>query len=195
MKVLLPTPHGSTLLAQNIKLLCELCGQAPLLSTNNPDLFQEQAGLARCIADEKAAIGPLAGFVAALTATRAEALVFVAGDMPFLTLTVLQSFVTEFEQSNAMGLWAKHNGYPQPFPSILSTQALEPLQEAVSRGEHSLQKVFSRHLSLKFWSEDSKRALDQTGQSFNNINDLADLERYLGQPSADVLNRLRQIQQ
>lgn len=191
IKALLPSDDGSTLLRRNARLLQELCGSAPLLSTNNPALFQGCVGLDSFVEDDER-IGPLGGFLSTLRATKADALFFVAGDMPFLGKAVLESFMKEFQKSGQHGLWYQDDGFGQPFPSILSKSCLPEIETAVEAGEFSLQKVFQGRLSLATWSEESKCALDPEGRSFNNINSYADLESYLGLNRAQVMTLLGQ---
>jgi molybdopterin-guanine dinucleotide biosynthesis protein A len=176
VKALIQNPDGLTLLARNVALLTQICGGPPLLSSNRLDLFESEPGIDKCVMDLGDPIGPLGGLIAVLSATNSDAVLFVAGDMPRLSAPVLQSFVDEFRESSGDGLWARHENKYQPFPSILAKSALEPLKTAAEAGERSLWKIFSQRLQLAEWSADSKRALDQTGRSFNNINSPDDLE-------------------
>ncbi|MDF1665467.1 MAG: molybdenum cofactor guanylyltransferase [Planctomycetota bacterium] len=193
IKALLPTPDGTTLLRRNAQLLEEISGCLPLLSTNDPTLFLGELGLDSFVEDlngEK--IGPLGGFLSTLRKTEVDALIFVAGDMPFLDKAVLQSFVDEFQDSGHQGLWSMSGGFGQPFPSILSKSCLPELEMAYKDRLFSLQKVFQGRLSMATWSEESKCALDPEGRSFNNINSYADLESYLGLNRAQVMTLLSQ---
>lgn len=193
IKALLPTPEGTNLLRRNAQLLEAVTGCAPVLSTNDPALFQGEAGLDSFVTDSPGEkVGPLGGFVSTLRRTKADALIFVAGDMPFLERAVLESLVKEFQESEQQGIWSKNGGYGQPFPSILRRDCLSILEAAISDGLFSLQKVFQGRLSLATWSEESKWALDPEGRSFNNINSFADLESYLGLNRAQVMTLLRQ---
>ena len=190
LKALLPTPSGSSLLQKNVSLLRELCGRKPLLSTNSPASFANEVGLDTILEDDGPKIGPLGGFLSTLRRTKADALIFVAGDMPFLEKTVLESFVDEFRKSQAQSLWAVIDGFGQPFPSILSKECLITLEAAAKTGLFSIQKIFRNRLSMAVWSEESKCALDPEGRSFNNINSFADLEDYLSLSHNDVLELL-----
>lgn len=194
LKALLPTPAGSSLIQQAIAILTKVCQGPPLLSTNNPAQFPRELAVEARVPDESRFLskGPLAGLLSTLRVTEADALLFVAGDMPFLDEAVLGSFLGEFRNSEADGIWSVSESFGQPFPSILSKNCVPELEAALEEGCFSLQRVFRSRLSLATWREESKRALDPEGRSFNNINSYADLESYLGLTRAEVLTLLSQ---
>ena len=124
--------NGETLTERALRKLKAVCGDVAIAG-GSPEL----ARFGRVIADPTSGLGPLAGIVAALEQTSSDRNLFLAVDMPFVPVAVLESLVSGSETE--MVLLAKADGYVQPLCGIYSRAALPVL-----RGE-----LEARRLKLK----------------------------------------------
>jgi len=90
--------------------------------------------------------GPLGGVYSALKTTRAEAVLFLPCDTPFLSGALLRRFVAEFEGARA--LFGITQGKPG-FPIILPRSLLPIVEQQIEAGAfalHDLARVTEAHL-------------------------------------------------
>lgn len=83
--------------------------------------------------------GPLGGIYTALKTSRADAELFLACDMPFVSSTLLQEISAELSPSR-IAAFAVVDG-TAGFPFVIRRKALPVVEAQMARGEFSLQKL------------------------------------------------------
>lgn len=84
--------------------------------------------------------GPLGGVLTALTTNRADTLVFLSCDMPFITADWLQRLVRELERSKAQGVFTQQEQFAG-FPFVVKSSVLAEVEALRGKGQHSLQAL------------------------------------------------------
>jgi molybdopterin-guanine dinucleotide biosynthesis protein A len=123
------------------------------------------------VADDPPSRGPLSGVAASLKQMRAQHLLALAIDMPFMTEEFLTYLCNQIEP--CQGVIAKIDGRFEPLSAIYPREALPNVQSALSGEDFSLQTLVSR-----LATEGKLRVLSVTSQERNlflNVNELADL--------------------
>jgi molybdopterin-guanine dinucleotide biosynthesis protein A len=129
----------------------------------------------RVVADRvPGGIGPLAGLDAALDALpgAADAVVCVAGDMPFLSQAVLE--MLRDRAPAAVALVPRIDGRPEPLLARYGRACAPLVREQIGRGEYAVQRLLER-LPATFLDEAALRAIDPGLRSFVNVNTPDDL--------------------
>ena len=90
--------------------------------------------------------GPLGGVYTALKATKASAVLFLACDMPFVSVEILHQMLRRFELSNQSLFVQTSEG--AGFPFVLRKDVSPVVKEQVKRREFSIQKL-ARRLKAK----------------------------------------------
>lgn len=119
--------------------------------------------------DLKPRCGPLGGIYTALKTTRAEAVLFLACDMPFVSAVLLQRVLENFRPGQS-ALFVR-DGDRVGFPFLLRRSVLPVVINQLARAEFSLQKLAT---ILKAKTIRVPRAM--SGELFN-INTPADWEK------------------
>ena len=123
------------------------------------------------VADDPPSRGPLSGLAASLTQMRAQHLLALAIDMPFVTEEYLKFLCTHIEPGR--GVIPKIDDRFEPLAAIYPREALPNVQSAFSGEDFSLQTLAGR-LAAK----GKLRVVSVTSQDRNlflNLNELADL--------------------
>jgi molybdopterin-guanine dinucleotide biosynthesis protein A len=123
------------------------------------------------VADDPPSRGPVSGLAASLGQMRAEHLLALAIDMPFMTEGYL-SFLCD-QIGPGCGVVAKIDDRFEPLSAIYPREALPNVQSALSGEDFSLQTLAGR-----LAAEGKLRVVSVTSQERNlflNVNELADL--------------------
>ena len=83
--------------------------------------------------------GPLGGIYTALKTSRADAEMFLACDMPFISPALLNEISTKLSPSR-LAVFAVVDG-TAGFPFVIRTQALPVVEQQIARGDFSLQRL------------------------------------------------------
>jgi molybdopterin-guanine dinucleotide biosynthesis protein A len=120
--------------------------------------------------------GPLAGIYQGLRHCRSEYLYVVACDMPFISLEYIQYLQGIVNQKPVDACVARRDdGRYEPFNSFFNKRCIEPLYEALVRGEYKISILLDR-LNLHIVDAATAKTFN-AGDMFFNINDKADLAR------------------
>lgn len=121
--------------------------------------------------DAVARCGPLGGIYTGLMRSKAEAAIFLACDMPFVTTELLEEMLRVFERQAAAGIFAGENGRAG-FPCVLRREAaLEIVRKQIVRSEFSLQAL-AKKLRAKVMRPGRSAA-----RELSNINTPAELKK------------------
>jgi molybdopterin-guanine dinucleotide biosynthesis protein A len=123
-----------------------------------------------------AGLGPLAGLDAVLATLppTIDAVVCVAGDMPFLSAALLERLRDGVP--GAPALVPRVGGRPEPLLARYGRGAAPIVREQLARGAHAMVDLLAR-LSVTWIDEPELRSLDPDLRSIVNINTLEDLAR------------------
>lgn len=113
--------------------------------------------------------GPLGGVFTALRRSRANAVLFLACDMPWVTPALLQALMRR-AVSSGWAVFVRQAGVAS-FPFVLSRAALPIVAEQIKRKEFSLQEL-ARRLRARFWTPPS-----HWQAQLHNLNTPEDWER------------------
>jgi molybdenum cofactor guanylyltransferase len=123
------------------------------------------------VADDLPSRGPLSGLAASLTRMRAQHLLALAIDMPFMTAEYLTFLCSQIEPCR--GVIAKIDDRFEPLSAIYPQEALANFQSALLGPDFSMQTVADR-----LAAEGKLRVVSVTSQEkklFLNLNEPADL--------------------
>ena len=121
-------------------------------------------------------LGPLAGLDAVLAALppSLDAVVCVAGDMPFLSAALLERL--RDGAPGATALVPRVGGRAEPLLARYGREVAPIVREQLARGAYAMIDLLAR-LSVTWIDEDELRALDPELRSIVNVNTLDDLAR------------------
>ena len=128
------------------------------------------------VSDRVAGAGPLAGLSAALGALNAEAdaVVCVAGDLPFLAPALLRALRDEAPDADALA--PRPGGRAEPLCARYATRLSAAADARLAEGRLALHELLAA--SATVWLDDPALAhLDPAGHSFFNLNTPDDLRR------------------
>lgn len=84
--------------------------------------------------------GPLGGILTALKQSRAETLVFLSCDMPFISSTWIKKLVRVQKQTGAKAVFTQQEEFAG-FPFVLCAETLEIVEQQRAQGRYSLQAL------------------------------------------------------
>jgi molybdopterin-guanine dinucleotide biosynthesis protein A len=149
----------------------------PALGPALASLLGSDAARVRVVADRLpgGGIGPLAGLDAALSALpeAIEAVVCVAGDMPFLDPSVLE--LLRDSAPEAAAVLPLVGGHREPLLARYSRACAPVVREQIQRGDHAMWRLLGRLPLVSFIDERALRAVDPQLRCLFNVNTPDDL--------------------
>lgn len=153
--------EGHTILERQIAVLAPRV--AEILVSSPADL----AGL-RTVRDAIDGAGPLAGIAAGLAAARTPWLLVVAGDMPYLTVALIDQLIAaRGEDLDAVGL--RVNDLPEPLCCLLHARALAAVERRLADRRYKASGLLTDEGLHVRWLTDADPA------ALRNLNSPADL--------------------
>ena len=163
--------EGRRIIDRQLEVLSPLFGRVVIVA-NDPTPF---AGLGLPVIPDRVGPGrgPLAGIDAALGWLPAEtdAVVCVAGDMPFLALAILRALR---DAPAAPAVVPRPGGSLEPLCARYDRALAPAIAAALAAGELAVHALLSRP-GVAFLEDDELRALEPNLRSFTNINAATDL--------------------
>ena len=130
----------------------------------------------RWITEERRGLGPLAGMEAGLAAAR-NSLVFVAaGDMPFLSATLIGYLLERLEGLRVGAVVPRHRGRAHPLCAAYDREILPSVESALDRGVRSMRGLLKSMDSVEYVESELRRFGDPD-LYLMNVNSPEDLER------------------
>jgi molybdenum cofactor guanylyltransferase len=119
--------------------------------------------------------GPLAGVLGGLAAARSPTVLVVGGDMPALSVAVLEAMVALLLASDASAVVLEHDARGRPLPMALRRdQSLTTAFALFAGGERRL-RALAEALSAAVLPEAAWRTIDPDGKTLRDIDTEADL--------------------
>ena len=144
-----------------------------LVVANDPTPWRARG--VEVVADRVVGAGPLAGLSAALAAAGdAEAVVCLAGDLPFLSPALLTALRDRAPEADALA--PRPAGRAEPLCARYAVRARAVVDERLAQGRLALHELLTELAAV--WLDDAALAtLDPAGLSFVNLNTPDDLRR------------------
>jgi molybdopterin-guanine dinucleotide biosynthesis protein A len=146
-------------------------GTDVLVTTNTPEAF-DFLGV-RLVPDDHPGAGPLAGLQTALRAARAERVLVLACDLPFVCVPLLKHLLRVAPEADAV--LPRWHGELEPLHAVYRRTCLGPIEQALAEGR---QRMISFHPSIRLVvvEEEDILAFDPQGLTFFNVNSLDELQ-------------------
>jgi molybdopterin-guanine dinucleotide biosynthesis protein A len=146
------------------------------------------------VRDAHADAGPLAGLAAALAATRANRILVVGGDMPFLVEGVLAVLLAALLDPAVQVAALEHDGRSRPLPiAVRRDPALKAAQAALDHGDRRLRAILETLATVAI-PESTWRALDPSARTIADVDTPADLDSGVDRGAADTRRPLPEEQ-
>lgn len=166
---------GTTILERTTGILNHLF-ESVVIVTNHPEKYSDYREC-RLTSDIFRGAGPLGGLHAALTAVDTDALLMVAGDMPYISAAVIDQLIGSWNELACEALIPLHNGHMEPLCALYSLSLRERLEEFLTLGSSFAIRDFLKLVETEYVE------IDITGYErnpFANINSPDDLTRLTG---------------
>ncbi len=159
--------QGKPLVVWVLERLNQLVDEV-IVATMEPDLF---TGLpARIATDRYPGQGVLAGVHAGLAAAHGEWALAVAGDMPFLNLTLLRAMMQLAQDGAADVVVPQWHGELEPLHALYRPAVCAPAAEAALQAGKRRIIAFYPDVRVHIMPQDEVAGYDPEGCSFCNIN-------------------------
>ncbi|MGA2111840.1 MAG: molybdenum cofactor guanylyltransferase [Anaerolineales bacterium] len=126
------------------------------------------------IGDETPGLGPLGGLATALGHAAQDHVLLTACDMPFVCLPLIERMLGYSEHADAV--LPRLGGEVEPLRAVYNRVCLEPVQEALRRGERRMISFLPR-VHVRYLEEAEIGEFDPERLTFFNINTPADWAR------------------
>lgn len=152
--------------------------------TNNPGSF---TGLdARITGDILKNSGPLGGIHAGLTVSKSKYAFLTACDMPILSPEYAKYMVEIARQEMPDAVISQKGDWIEPFHALYSKDLVEDIKRNVENGIYKIHDVLKTKNVVRI-SESKVREFSPNLDIFTNLNDMADLEKFLSRLETGVM--------
>jgi molybdopterin-guanine dinucleotide biosynthesis protein A len=162
---------GEPILKRILQKLAELSDDRLVVANRRQELAHLNVPI---IADARPGMGPLGGIYSGLQAMRYERGLFVACDMPFLNVPLLQYMVRQCPEFDVVILRIGHK--TEALCAIYSKGCLPAVADLLDHGQTRIVDFFPQ-VRVHYIERAEVEAFDPEHRSFFNINTRADLER------------------
>ena len=131
---------------------------------------------ARRIPDERRGLGPLAGMEAGLAAASNRLVFVAAGDMPFLSVSLIGYLLERLDERGVTAGVPRHRGRAHPLCAAYDREVLPRLESALDRGIRSVREFLEDVNSVEY-VESVLRRFGDPDLYLMNVNSPADLDR------------------
>jgi molybdopterin-guanine dinucleotide biosynthesis protein A len=153
--------------------------------TNNPGSF---TGLdARITRDILKNTGPLGGIHAGLTVSKSKYAFLTACDMPILSPEYAKYMVEIARKEMPDAVISQKGDWIEPFHALYSKDLAADIKRNVGNGMYKIFDVLKAKKVVKI-SESKVREFSPDLDIFTNLNDMADLERFIGRLGTGVVD-------
>lgn len=159
--------HGKPLVGWVLERLSQLVDEI-IVATMEPALFA--ALPVQVTTDRYPGHGVLAGLHAGLTAAHGAWALVVAGDMPFLNLSLLRGMMQQAQASAADVIVPQWQGELEPLHALYRPAVCAPAAEAALQAGKRRIIAFYPDVRVHVMPQDEVARYDPEGRSFCNIN-------------------------
>jgi molybdopterin-guanine dinucleotide biosynthesis protein A len=169
-KALLPWGE-STLLDHTLERLRAVCSDVRILSGPEPRYLDRGATV---VLDHVREVGPLGGIEAALTSPGVAAGLFLAVDMPFVTVELLRALIEWMPGFDAVV--PVGGGGAQPLCAVYGNSCLEAIRACLKARDYRM-TGFWPQVRVREVGEDELARFGSPAALFDNVNTPADYDR------------------
>ena len=145
-----------------------------LVVTNTIGAFEKYSDF-RMVSDFFMKAGPLGGIHAAMKSSSSEALFVVAGDMPWLSVGIIDMMIRHFESTHCEVLIpAGYSGYIEPMHAIYSRSLEQRLEQFLETSSNLAIREFLKLTKVEYLVVETEEG---SRNPFSNINSPGDLAR------------------
>ena len=130
----------------------------------------------RWIPDERRGLGPLAGVEAGLAAARNRPVFVAAGDMPFLSVDLIDYLLERLDEQGVAAVVPRHGGRVHPLCAAYDREILPHVASALDGGVRSVREMLEIIDSVEYVEKELRRFGDPD-LYLMNVNSPEDLER------------------
>lgn len=167
---------GTTIIERTTGILNQLFDSVVIV-TNHPEHYTEYREC-RFTSDIFRGAGPLGGLHAAMTAVETEALLMVAGDMPYVSAAMIDQLIGSWKKLACEAVIPLHNGHMEPLFALYSVSLKRRLEEFLTLGRSFAIRDFLKLVETEYFEIDIK---EYERNPFANINSPHDLARLTGE--------------
>jgi molybdopterin-guanine dinucleotide biosynthesis protein A len=149
-----------------------------IIVTNTPGEFAEYSDCI-VIPDQFTGVGPIGGIHAALNASSSDAVFIFAGDMPLLSLSLIEKQVEFFETNSCEILVPKTGESIEPLHSIYKRTILNQLGEYLSGRKSNAVREFFTVVDTGYMEMDEDESVRRCFTNINFSSDIAVIERII----------------
>jgi molybdopterin-guanine dinucleotide biosynthesis protein A len=168
---------GETIIARTVALLKVLFSEI-IIVTNTPGEFTEYTDCI-IIPDQFTGIGPLGGIHAALSASSSGAVFIFAGDMPLLSLSLIEKQLEFFETNSCEILVPKSGESIEPLHSIYRRTILNRLSAYLSDRTGNAVHEFFTVVDTGYMEMDENESVRNAFSNINLPSDIAAIEKII----------------
>jgi molybdopterin-guanine dinucleotide biosynthesis protein A len=162
-KLLLPV-RGEPMIHRTIGALTEVFDRIVVIGQPRP--YLEDLGLAAVLEDSIEGAGPIGGIYTGLQYVEDEYAFFVACDMPFLDVGIIQQQAAWAQEGRWDAIVPRYGELLEPLHAVYSKRCLGPLSVLIERGVYRIRRLYDR-VDVRYLDIGSE-ALFRT--AFCNIN-------------------------
>jgi molybdopterin-guanine dinucleotide biosynthesis protein A len=164
---------GVTIIERTTGILNQLF-ESVVIVTNQPEQYGSFREC-RLTSDIFRGAGPLGGLHAAMTAVDTEALLMVAGDMPYVSTAVIDRLIGSWNELACEALIPSHSGHIEPLFALYSVSLKERLEEFLTLGSSFAIRDFLKLVETEYFEIDIKEYKKDPFANINTPDDLAGL--------------------
>jgi molybdopterin-guanine dinucleotide biosynthesis protein A len=168
-KTRLTLHRGEPLLAQVGRVVASLCAELIVVANRaQPEVLAE----ATWLPDEHPGMGSLSGIYTGVLHASHEHCLVVAGDMPFLSPTLLRYILEQPRDYDV--LIPRFDGFFEPLHAIYGKGCLGPMRTLIERGEQRILDFFPE-VRIRYVDAEVMQRIEPLRRSFLNINTIEQL--------------------
>lgn len=151
-------------------------GQENFIVSNNVKAYS-QFGLP-VYSDVIPGIGALGGVYSALYHAKAERILLLAVDMPFVNRDLMGYLIQLAQDADVVIPKLAGRGFLEPFRAVYSRRCMEPVKQMIDAGERKVISFFDL-VNVREVEQDEIGRFDPEGKTFFNVNTPEDLAKAL----------------
>lgn len=167
---------GEPIITRTVRLLGEIFEEIVLV-TNSPQEYKAYKDMFYLAEDIIKGAGPLGGIHSALSATKKEAVFFVACDMPFLHNALISRLVRRFSKLDCDALVPRINSFIEPLHGIYKKSLRDKLELFLRTNTDYSVRNFLAALNVEYFDLADNAS---NRKVFKNLNTPDDLQKAIG---------------
>jgi molybdenum cofactor guanylyltransferase len=166
--------EGVTIISRIISVIKDIFDEI-IIVTYDPVEFAE-FNFCKIVQDKILNAGPLGGIHAALKVSSKGAIFVLAGDMPFLSKSIILQLIEAYNNADCDVLIPKVGEYIEPLHAIYSSSLTEHLEAYLRSDQSNAVRDYIKSLNVKYLKFDRS---GKNKKAFTNINSASDINLFI----------------